>query len=64
MTRIVVDAMGSDDFPVPDVVGAVRPHVNMEWKLSLSETKQKSDPCLQRKIPAISPSELFMHLKC
>lgn len=23
MTRIVVDAMGSDDFPVPDVVGAV-----------------------------------------
>jgi glycerol-3-phosphate acyltransferase PlsX len=23
MTRIVVDAMGSDDFPVPDIVGAV-----------------------------------------
>jgi glycerol-3-phosphate acyltransferase PlsX len=23
MTRIVIDAMGSDDFPNPDVVGAV-----------------------------------------
>ena len=24
MTRIVVDAMGSDDFPTPDVVGSVQ----------------------------------------
>lgn len=24
MTRIVVDAMGSDDFPVPDIIGAVQ----------------------------------------
>ena len=23
MTRIVVDAMGSDEFPIPDVAGAV-----------------------------------------
>ncbi len=46
MTRIVVDAMGSDDYPTPDVVGAVQAarEYGVEIILVGDRSKDRSHP--------------------
>jgi glycerol-3-phosphate acyltransferase PlsX len=46
MTRIVVDAMGSDDFPVPDVIGAVMAAREYDVEIILVGDESKIIPLL------------------
>jgi glycerol-3-phosphate acyltransferase PlsX len=47
MTRIVVDAMGSDEFPVPDVEGAVMAAREYGVEIILVGDEAKIKPCLR-----------------
>jgi len=55
MTRIVVDAMGSDDFPVPDVVGAVLAAREYGVEIILVGDEAKIRPVLAAQNPADLP---------
>lgn len=55
MIRIVVDAMGSDDFPVPDVVGAVAAAREYGVEILLVGDKAKIDPILASQNPGSLP---------
>ncbi len=58
MTRIVVDAMGSDDFPEPDVVGAVMAAREYGVEIILVGDETKIAPLLA----AQNPGNLPIHL--
>jgi phosphate acyltransferase len=55
MTRIVVDAMGSDDFPVPDVIGAVAAAREYKTEIILVGDKEKIEPVLKAQNPGNLP---------
>jgi phosphate acyltransferase len=58
MTRIVVDAMGSDDFPEPDVVGAVMAAREYDVEIILVGDKMKIEPLLAAQDPGNLPIRL------
>jgi glycerol-3-phosphate acyltransferase PlsX len=58
MIRIVVDAMGSDDFPVPDVVGAVAAAREYNIEITLVGDENKVKPILDLQ----QPGDLPIHL--
>jgi len=58
MIRIVVDAMGSDDFPVPDVIGAVMAAREYNVEIILVGDEAKIKPVLD----AQNPGNLPIHL--
>jgi phosphate acyltransferase len=55
MTRIVVDAMGSDDFPVPDVIGAVAAAREYKVEIILVGDEGKIKPVLAAQNPGDFP---------
>ncbi|MGA2504423.1 MAG: phosphate acyltransferase PlsX [Anaerolineales bacterium] len=55
MNRIVVDAMGSDDFPVPDVVGAVMAAREYGVEIILVGDEMKINPILVTQNPGDLP---------
>jgi phosphate acyltransferase len=55
MTRIVVDAMGSDEFPVPDVVGAVMAARQYGVQITLVGDEEKIRPVLAAQNPGDLP---------
>jgi phosphate acyltransferase len=55
MTRIVVDAMGSDDFPEPDVVGAVMAAREYGVEIILVGDETKIEPLLAAQNPGNLP---------
>jgi glycerol-3-phosphate acyltransferase PlsX len=55
MTRIVVDAMGSDEFPVPDVTGAVMAAREYGVEIILVGDEEKIAPVLAAKNPGNLP---------
>ncbi len=55
MNRIVVDAMGSDDFPVPDVVGSVMAAREYGVEIILVGDETKINPVLAEQNPADLP---------
>jgi glycerol-3-phosphate acyltransferase PlsX len=55
MTRIVVDAMGSDDFPTPDVVGAVQAAREYGVEIILVGDEAKIAPVLAAQNPGSLP---------
>ncbi len=55
MTRIVIDAMGSDEFPVPDVVGAVAAAREYGVKIILVGDEAKIKPVLAAQNPGHLP---------
>ena len=55
MVRIVVDAMGSDDFPVPDVVGAVLAAREYNVEIILVGDESKVKPVLESQKPGNLP---------
>jgi phosphate acyltransferase len=55
MTRIVVDAMGSDDFPLPDVVGAVMAAREYGVEIILVGDELKIRPLLAAQNPGSLP---------
>lgn len=55
MIRIVVDAMGSDDFPVPDVVGAVLAAREYNVEIILVGDESKVKPVLDAQKPGNLP---------
>jgi glycerol-3-phosphate acyltransferase PlsX len=55
MTRIVVDAMGSDDFPVPDIVGAVQAAREYGLEIILVGDETKIGPVLASQNPGNLP---------
>jgi len=55
MTRIVVDAMGSDDFPTPDVVGAVQAAREYGVEIILVGDEAKIGPILAAQNPGTLP---------
>ena len=55
MTRIVVDAMGSDDFPTPDVVGAVQAAREYGVEIILVGDEAKIGPVLAAQNPGTLP---------
>ncbi len=55
MTRIVVDAMGSDDFPTPDVVGAVQAAREYGVEIILVGDEAKVAPVLAAQNPGNLP---------
>ena len=55
MTRIVVDAMGSDDFPVPDVLGAVMAAREYGVEIILVGDESKIGPVLAAQNPGTLP---------
>src|SRR5574341_158334 len=55
MTRIVVDAMGSDKFPVPDVAGAVMAAREYGVEITLAGDESKIRPVLAAQNPASLP---------
>ncbi len=55
MTRIVVDAMGSDEFPVPDVVGAVMAARQYGVDITLVGDEAKIRPVLAAQNPGNLP---------
>jgi len=58
MTRIVVDAMGSDDFPEPDVVGAVMAAREYGVEIILVGDETKIKPLLASQNPGNLPIHL------
>ncbi len=55
MTRIVVDAMGSDDFPTPDIVGAVQAAREYGVEIILVGDETKIGPVLAAQNPGKLP---------
>ena len=55
MTRIVVDAMGSDDFPTPDIVGAVQAAREYGVEIILVGDETKIGPVLTAQNPGKLP---------
>ena len=55
MSRIVVDAMGSDDFPVPDVIGAVMAAREYGVEIILVGDETKINPLLAEQNPGALP---------
>jgi glycerol-3-phosphate acyltransferase PlsX len=55
MTRIVVDAMGSDDFPTPDVIGAVQAAREYGVEIILVGDEAKIGPLLSTQNPGNLP---------
>ena len=55
MSRIVVDAMGSDEFPVPDVVGAVMAAREYDVEIILVGDEEKIRPILAEQNPGSLP---------
>jgi glycerol-3-phosphate acyltransferase PlsX len=55
MTRIVVDAMGSDDFPTPDVVGSVQAAREYGVEIILVGDESKIRPVLEAQKPGNLP---------
>ncbi len=55
MTRIVVDAMGSDDYPVPDVIGAVMAAREYGVEIILVGDEMKINPLLAAQDPGGLP---------
>jgi glycerol-3-phosphate acyltransferase PlsX len=55
MTRIVVDAMGSDEFPVPDVAGAVLAAREYGAEIILVGDEAKINPVLESQHPGALP---------
>jgi glycerol-3-phosphate acyltransferase PlsX len=55
MTRIVVDAMGSDDFPIPDVVGAAMAAREYGVEIILVGDETKIKPVLTEQNPGDLP---------
>ena len=55
MTRIVVDAMGSDDFPIPDVLGAVMAAREYGVEIILVGDESKIGPVLAAQNPGTLP---------
>jgi glycerol-3-phosphate acyltransferase PlsX len=55
MTRIVVDAMGSDDFPVPDVEGSVQAAREYGVEIILVGDESKIKPALEAQNPGSLP---------
>ncbi len=55
MTRIVVDAMGSDEFPIPDVVGAVQAAREYGVEIILVGDEAKIGPVLAAQNPGDLP---------
>ncbi len=58
MTRIVVDAMGSDDFPTPDVIGAVQAAREYGVEIILVGDEAKVRPVLEAQDPGNLPIRL------
>jgi glycerol-3-phosphate acyltransferase PlsX len=58
MTRIVVDAMGSDDFPTPDVIGAVQAAREYGVEIILVGDEAKIRPLLAAQNPGNLPIRL------
>jgi glycerol-3-phosphate acyltransferase PlsX len=58
MNRIVVDAMGSDDFPVPDVVGAVMAAREYGVEIILVGDEMKINPILVTQNPGDLPIQV------
>ncbi len=58
MVRIVVDAMGSDDFPVPDVIGAVAAARLYGVEILLVGDKVKIEPVLSAQNPGDLPMRI------
>ena len=58
MTRIVVDAMGSDDFPTPDVVGAVQAAREYGVEIILVGDEAKIRPLLAAQNPGKLPIQV------
>ena len=55
MTRIVVDAMGSDEFPTPDVVGSVMAAREYGVEIILVGDEAKIGPVLAAQNPGRLP---------
>ena len=55
MTRIVVDAMGSDNYPVPDVIGAVMAAREYKVDIILVGDETKIKPILDKQDPGNLP---------
>jgi phosphate acyltransferase len=58
MTRIVVDAMGSDDFPTPDVVGAIQAAREYGVEIILVGDEKKIAPLLATQNPGNLPIKI------
>ena len=58
MTRIVVDAMGSDDFPIPDVIGAVQAAREYGVEIILVGDEAKIRPLLAAQNPGKLPIQV------
>ena len=58
MTRIVVDAMGSDEFPTPDVIGAVAAAREYGVEIILVGDEAKVRPVLEAQNPGSLPVRL------
>jgi len=59
MTRIVVDGMGSDEFPVPDVTGAVMAAREYGVQILLVGDEEKIRPVLAAQNPGILPIRIL-----
>ena len=59
MTRIVVDAMGSDDFPLPDVTGGVMAAREYGVEIILVGDETKIRPVLDAQNPVGSPHKNY-----
>lgn len=55
MTKIVVDAMGSDEFPIPDVIGAVQAAREYGVEIILVGDEAKIKPVLEAQNPGSLP---------
>jgi phosphate acyltransferase len=55
MIRIVVDAMGSDEYPVPDVIGAVQAAREYDVEILLVGDKARIEPILSAQDPGDLP---------
>ena len=65
MARIVVDAMGSDNFPTPDVEGAVMAAREYGVEIILVGDEAKIKPVLDaQNASEACPYELSTRLKC
>ena len=64
MTRIVVDAMGSDNYPTPDVEGAVMAAREYGVEIILVGDEARIKPVLAAQNPGSLPSASSTRPKC
>ena len=64
MTRIVVDAMGSDNFPTPDVEGAVKAAREYGAEIILVGDEAVIKPILDAQMREACPYEWSTRPKC